>query len=306
MDMGGCRFITEREENRLNIYVKELNKSFKKRPILSDIHLTFSGVYGLLGPNGAGKTTLMKILAGLESFNAGMVYADEILISSKSYVKKTEIIGYLPQDFMVYPDLTVQQVLEHIAVLQGEPVDNTSPKILAVLEQVNLKLHSNKRMKELSGGMRRRVGIAQLLLRNPSVLLFDEPTAGLDIEERVRFRNLLKQLGKDHTVVISSHLVEDIEFLCDHIGVIKNGDVLFEGSPLELKREASQYVFQLQINHQELDEVISKHEVIQLDDEGTHILVRILSSEPIGKAVHPRLIDGYLSLLKVSHSHEKD
>ncbi len=304
MDMGECQLVTGREEDKLNIYVKELYKSYKKKPVLSGIHLSFSGVYGLLGPNGAGKTTLMKILAGLEPFHSGKVYADKKLISSKSYVKKTELIGYLPQNFMIYPDLTVYQVLEHIAVLQRLSVPNTSLKIHEVLEQVNLKLHKNKRMKELSGGMRRRVGIAQLLLRKPSVLLFDEPTAGLDIEERVRFRNLLKQLGRVHTVIISSHLVEDIEFLCDNIGVIRNGKVLFEGSPLHLKKKADQYVFQLQVNHYELDEVIANYEVIQLDDEGTHVLVRILSNKPVGKAVPPRLIDGYLTLLKVSQSHE--
>src|SRR5690625_4195415 len=157
-------------------------------------------------------------------------------------------------------------------------------------------------MKELSGGMRRRVGIAQLLLRKPSVLLFDEPTAGLDIEERVRFRNLLKKLGKNHTVIISSHLVEDIEFLCNRIGIIKDGHVLFEGNPQELKEKANKQVYQLEIVPEQLDKVISKYEVIQLDDNGTHILVRFLSNEHIGVEVPPRLIDGYLTLLKENRS----
>jgi len=303
MDMGRCKAISGRGGGKLKIQVKNLKKSFKKKIILSDIELSFSGVYGLLGPNGAGKTTLMKILAGLESFDSGQICLDDKLISSKSYVRKTAAIGYLPQEFMVYPDLTVHEVLKHIAVLQGIPVKDTSLKIKPVLEQVNLSQHRYKRMKELSGGMRRRVGIAQLLLRNPSILLFDEPTSGLDIEERVRFRNLLKQLGKNHTVIICSHLVEDIEFLCDHIGIIKNGNVLFEGSPIELKRMAGDYVYQLKINHEELDEVISTHEVVQLDDEGTHVLVRILSNEVHEKSVPPRLVDGYLTLLKGSHTY---
>lgn len=288
----------------MKIHVKKLNKSLKNKLILSDIELGFSGVYGLLGPNGAGKTTLMKILAGLEPFDSGLIYLEDQLISSKSYVKKTDMIGYLPQDFMVYPDLTIYEVLEHIAVLQGISVHKTSLKIKSVLKQVNLSSQSNKRMKELSGGMRRRVGIAQLLLRNPAVLLFDEPTASLDIEERVRFRNLLKQLGKNHTIVICSHLVEDIEFLCDHIGVIKEGHVLFEGSPLDLKRKANGHVYQFKIDHQELDQVISKHEVVQLDDGGTYILVRILSDESHGTPASPRLIDGYLSLLKGSYTYD--
>ncbi|GIN72623.1 ABC transporter ATP-binding protein [Bacillus sp. J14TS2] len=288
----------------MNISVEELSKAYKKKMVLSDINLSFSGVYGLLGPNGAGKTTLMKILAGLESFQSGDVYLDQTLISTKSYVKKVDTIGYLSQDFMIYPDLTVYQVLEHIAVLQGEKNAEIAGKIQDVLQKVNLQYHGQKKMKELSGGMRRRVGIAQLLLRQPSVLLFDEPTAGLDIEERIRFRNLLKKLGENHTVIISSHLVEDIEFLCNRIGIIKDGNVIFEGDPEQLKKKANQQVYQLEILPEQLDEVISQHEVIQLDDNGSHILVRFLSNEPIGKVVPPRLIDGYLTLLKESPSHE--
>ncbi|GIO22091.1 ATP-binding cassette domain-containing protein [Oceanobacillus sp. J11TS1] len=288
----------------MNIYVEGLCKAFKKKSVLSDVHLSFSGVYGLLGPNGAGKTTLMKILAGLESFQSGIVYMDEQVISTKSYVKKIDAIGYLSQDFMVYPELTVYQVLEHIAVLQGKKVTETAEKIHDVLKKVNLQHQEKKKMKELSGGMRRRVGIAQLLLREPSVLLFDEPTAGLDIEERVRFRNLLKKLGKHHLVIISSHLVEDIEFLCNRIGIIKDGNVLFEGKPQELKEKANEQVYQLEIRPEELDDVIGKQEVIQMEDNGSRILVRFLSDEPIGEVVSPRLIDGYLTILKASYIHE--
>lgn len=304
MDLGRCGSTYRREERRVNISVEELSKAYKKKMVLSDVNLSFSGVYGLLGPNGAGKTTLMKILAGLESFQSGDVYLDQTLISTKSYVKKVDPIGYLSQDFMIYPDLTVYQVLEHIAVLQGKKNTEIAEKIQDVLQKVNLQHHGQKKMKELSGGMRRRVGIAQLLLRQPSVLLFDEPTAGLDIEERIRFRNLLKKLGENHTVIISSHLVEDIEFLCNRIGIIKDGNVLFEGDPQQLKKKANQQVYQLEILPEQLDEVISQHEVIQLDDNGSHILVRFLSNEPIGKVVPPRLIDGYLTLLKESASHE--
>ncbi|MBN6206507.1 ATP-binding cassette domain-containing protein [Ralstonia pickettii] len=287
----------------MNITVKDLSKAYKKKLVLSEVHLSLSGVYGLLGPNGAGKTTLMKVLAGLESFQSGEVFLEEELISKRSYVNRIDTIGYLSQDFMIYPDLTVYQVLEHIAVLQGQKITESAEKIQDVLEKVNLQHHGKKKMKELSGGMRRRVGIAQLLLRKPTVLLFDEPTAGLDIEERVRFRNLLKKLGKYHTVIISSHLVEDIEFLCNRIGIIKDGIVLFEGDPQELKEKANKQVYQIEIVSEQLDEIISKYEVIQLDDNGSHILVRILSNEPIGVKVPPRLIDGYLTLLKESRIH---
>jgi len=287
----------------MDIHVQGLTKIIKKKRILSNVTLSISGIYGLLGPNGAGKTTLMRILASLTDFNAGEVYIDEELISTGTYVKRTDRIGYLPQDFMIYPELKMYEVLEHIAILQGANHSiSYNQQIKEVVEQVNLSEHLNKKMKELSGGMRRRVGIAQLLLRKPSILLFDEPTAGLDIEERIRFRNLLKQLGKRHTVIISSHIVEDIEFLCSKIGIIKNGEVLFEGEPEELKQKANHCTYEIKVPLTELDEIIATKDVVQMNEEPSHIVVRVLSDNPIGQSVSPRLMDGYLALLKeVAH-----
>lgn len=283
----------------MEIHVQGMTKLIKKQRILSHVTLSFSGVYGLLGPNGAGKTTLMKILAGLTDFNAGSVFIEDESISTKTYVRRTDHIGYLPQDFMIYPELKMYEVLEHIAILQGgKPSTSNHAQIKEVVEQVNLSDHLYKKMRELSGGMRRRVGIAQLLLRKPSILLFDEPTAGLDIEERIRFRNLLKQLGKRHTVIISSHIVEDIEFLCTKIGVIKNGKMLFEGRPEELKQKAAHCTYEFDVPHAELDDIIATNEVVQMNEEPSHIVVRVLSGDPIGQPVSPRLIDGYLALLK--------
>jgi len=281
------------------IQLTGLTKSLKKHTILSDLNLSITGVYGLLGPNGAGKTTLMKILSGAVPFTSGFVSLNGEPISSKSSVKRTDEIGYLPQDFMIYPELKMLDVLEHIAVLQGMTTTSLIRKrIDEVVEQVNLTPHLYKKMKELSGGMRRRVGIAQLLLRNPNVLLFDEPTAGLDIEERIRFRNLLKQLGQHHLVMISSHIVEDIEFLCTKIGVIRNGQVLFEGSAEQLKEKASGSIWEMKVELKDLDQVISTNEVVQMEEEESHIVVRVLSSEVLGERVSPRLMDGYLALLK--------
>ncbi|ALF11180.1 MULTISPECIES: ATP-binding cassette domain-containing protein [Parageobacillus] len=282
----------------MDIYIEGLTKVIKKKQILSDVTLSISGVYGLLGPNGAGKTTLMKILAGLLEFSAGRVLLGEELISTGTRVKRTDHIGYLPQDFMIYPELKMYEVLEHIAILQGETPTSCQSKIKDVVEQVNLSEHINKKMRELSGGMRRRVGIAQLLLRKPSVLIFDEPTAGLDIRERVRFRNLLKQLGKRHTVIISSHIVEDIEFLCTKIGIIENGRVLFEGEPEELKKKAAHCTYEINVSFAELDEIMATKEVVQMSEEPSHVVVRVLSDKPIGQRVSPRLMDGYLALLK--------
>ncbi|ASS98944.1 ABC transporter ATP-binding protein [Geobacillus sp. T6] len=285
------------------VVIEGLTKIVKKKPILSDVSLTLSGVYGLLGPNGAGKTTLMRIVAGLLEFNAGRVSLGDEPISTGARVKRVNEIGYLPQEFMMYPELTMYEVLEHLAVLQGEHPAACRSKIEKVIEQVNLSSHLNKKMRELSGGMRRRVGIAMLLLREPSILLFDEPTAGLDIRERVRFRNLLKRLGHDHTIVISSHLVEDIEFLCTKIGVLDRGVVLFEGSPDELKQKAAPYTYELDVPLEELDSVLAANEVVQMSEEPSHVVVRVLSEQPIGRPVAPRLMDGYLALLKEAEAH---
>ncbi|SET15384.1 ABC-2 type transport system ATP-binding protein [Oceanobacillus limi] len=283
----------------MEVTIQGLSKVIKKHQILFNLNLSISGIYGLIGPNGAGKTTLMKILAGLTNFNVGSVYLGDKLISTSSYVKRTSQIGYLPQDFMIYPGLKMYEVLEHIAMLQGNRSGfSYKEEIFKVVEQVNLSDHLYKEMRELSGGMRRRVGIAQLLLRKPAILLFDEPTAGLDIEERIRFRNLLKRLGKYHTVIISSHLVEDIEFLCTKIGIIRNGKVLFEGKPDELKKKALHSIYEMDVSLQELDDIIATKEVIQIQEESSKIVVRILSDKPIGKPANPRLIDGYLALLK--------
>ncbi|MFC0299079.1 ATP-binding cassette domain-containing protein [Geobacillus jurassicus] len=285
------------------VTIEGLTKIMKKKAILSDVSLSISGVYGLLGPNGAGKTTLMRILAGLLDFNHGRVSLGDERISTGTRVRRVKDIGYLPQDFMIYPELTMYEVLEHIAVLQGEHPAACRPKIEEVIEQVNLSSHMNKKMRELSGGMRRRVGIAMLLLREPSILLFDEPTAGLDIRERVRFRNLLKRLGNDRTIVISSHLVEDIEFLCTKIGVLDRGAVLFEGSPDALKQKAAPYTYELDVPFGELDSIMATKEVVQIREEPSHVVVRVLSEEPLGRRVSPRLMDGYLALLKEAESH---
>lgn len=216
-------------------------------------------------------------------------------------VKANERIGYLPQDFMVYPNITVEEALDHLALLQGMMDKRERHATVAeAIQKVNLNGHETKKMSELSGGMRRRVGIAHLLTRKPSILLFDEPTAGLDIEERIRFRHLLKQLGSEHTIVISSHIVEDIEFLCTKIGVLKQGQVLFEGTPSELKSRAEGCVWEYCIHPEELDDLIATREVVQLleEEDGIHARVFSKNGGTGGRRVAPRLIDGYLAVVR--------
>lgn len=283
------------------IKLSGVDKKIKKHQILSDISLNIEGVYGLVGPNGAGKTTLMKILSSLISFNGGNIEIDGKSYVKGRYVKQNERIGYLPQDFMVYPNVSVEEALEHIAMLKGI-MDKSKRKIIVnrVLQEVNLQGNQNRKMIELSGGMRKRVGIAQLLMGKPSILLFDEPTSGLDIEERIRFRNLLRNLGANHTIVISSHIVEDIEFLSNKIAVLKNGEVLFEGAPSELKSYANGCVWEHNITMDELDDIMINKEVVQISEEEENINVRVFSNneEIDAKLVKPRLVDGYLAVVK--------
>ncbi|MGH1443098.1 MAG: ATP-binding cassette domain-containing protein, partial [Exiguobacterium profundum] len=206
------------------IQVEHIVKRYKKHMALDHVSLNIEGIYGLLGSNGAGKTTLMKIICGLTNASGGNIRVNGQSMMKRKYANTAGMIGFLAQDFNVYPSLSVNEVLFHLALLQGI-VDRKKQEsvIQQALERVNLTDKSNLKMEELSGGMRRRVGIAQLLLREPEILVFDEPTAGLDIEERIRFRNLLRDLSHDHTIIISSHIVEDIEFLCTKIGLLSDG-----------------------------------------------------------------------------------
>lgn len=284
----------------MRVEIKGLSKTYKKKRILNQVDLNIEGIYGLIGPNGAGKTTFMKILSGLETADHGSVTINGEPFFHRKQMKRNHLIGYLSQDFMVYPEVPVYEVLNHIAVLQGFRTQTERQQIIMEsVRKVNLEGHVYKKMVELSGGMRRRVGIAQLLMRRPKLLLFDEPTAGLDIEERIRFRTLLKQLGSDHTIIISSHIVEDIEFLCTKIGVLKEGLVQFEGSPEQLKEHAKDLIYETTIHPSQLDEFLLSHEVVQITETKEGLLVRVFSSDPLSfrKAI-PRLSEGYLSVVR--------
>lgn len=284
------------------IQVSGVSKVIKKKKVLENINLNIEGIYGLIGPNGAGKTTLMKILSSLTSVNEGNVQINGENYVHGKYVKANKSVAYLPQDFMVYPKITVYDTLNHIALLRGIMDEKVRrERILNSLEQVNLLEHQEMKMSELSGGMRKRVGICQLLLDKPSFLLFDEPTAGLDIEERIRFRNLLKKLGNSHTIVISSHIIEDIEFLATKIGIIKKGYVLFEGTPENLKKKGEGKIWDRNIPIEELNEFISNQDVISISDEENSVNIKVFSKNPLNlnyKLATPKLVDGYLSVIR--------
>ncbi|MER2002672.1 MAG: ATP-binding cassette domain-containing protein [Carnobacterium inhibens] len=282
------------------IQLQHLSKSYRKKQILHHVSLEIEGIFGLLGPNGAGKTTLMKVLCGLTSVSGGQISIDGKSVVKRKYADVSREVGFLPQDFNIYPSLKVEDVLLHLALLQGIATESErQEKVDEALHRVNLQDKRDLRMNDLSGGMRRRVGIAQLLLRKPKILVFDEPTAGLDIEERIRFRNLLRELGEDHTIIISSHIVEDIEFLCTKIGILQNGIVRFEGTPLELKNLARGHLSSVKVSLEELGGWMQDERVVDLNEHGEQIEVRYLEEVAASSSdIEPKLMDGYLMVMR--------
>src|ERR1700730_18201870 len=235
----GCRYWMKLwRRHFMKIEIKELNKVYRGDVhALEGINLSISGgMYGLLGPNGAGKTTLMRILAGiLRPSSRRLSIGGYDYDTEKGRVEVKRLLGYLPQEMGVDPDLNAREFLDYVAILKG--LDNRrarQKRVDELLEIVSLTAVARRKLKTFSGGMKRRVGIAQALLNDPRLLIVDEPTAGLDPEERIRFRNLLSDLGGNRTVLLSTHIVEDIAQTCQHIAVMKSGQVIFQGTVAQM------------------------------------------------------------------------
>lgn len=226
----------------MKIEIHDLNKIYRGGvQALDSVDLTIQGgMYGLLGPNGAGKTTLMRILSGiLRPTNGTILVGEHDGNTERGRTGIKRVLGYLPQDLGVYPDLSAREFLDYIGILKG--LDNRAVRrrrVEELLEMVALKDVANRKLKTFSGGMKRRAGIAQALLNDPQLLIVDEPTAGLDPEERIRFRNLLSDLGGNRTVLLSTHIVEDIAQTCQNLAIMKQGKVSFQGNTADLVREA--------------------------------------------------------------------
>ena len=213
----------------MEIVINNLSKNYGKKSALENVYVTIhSGMYGLLGRNGAGKTSLMRILATLSVPSSGEISMNGIPI--KETAKIREIVGYLPQDFSFYRNMSVYGAMDYLGLLSNIPDKVRKERISALLEQVNLKENMRTKVKALSGGMKRRLGIAQALLHNPQILIVDEPTAGLDPEERIRFRNLLSEFAEDRIVILSTHISSDVESSCENIGVLDNGRMIWNWS----------------------------------------------------------------------------
>ena len=255
-------------------------------------------MYGLLGRNGAGKTSLMRILAALSVPTNGDIWLNGV--SMKETAKIREMVGYLPQDFSMYRSMTVLGAMDYLGLLSDIPKEIRKERIDELLEKVNLKDNARTKIKALSGGMKRRLGIAQALLHNPQILIVDEPTTGLDPEERIRFRNLLSDFADDRIVLLSTHIASDIESICDGVAVLNDGRLLFHGSTEELIRRADGKIYLITAS-KELDRHIKeKYVCLNMSNTRTGIQYRILSDTPPeekGKIQSPTLEDGYMYLL---------
>ena len=223
----------------MELIIDRISKQYKNHIAVDRVSAKLhQGVYGLLGANGAGKTTLMRMLTGILTPTSGTITFDGMDVSTEEY---RGILGYLPQDFGYYPEFTAMDFLLYLAALKGIPKSQAKRRAKELLELVSLEDVSRKKIKTFSGGMKQRLGIAQALLNDPKLLILDEPTAGLDPKERVRFRNLIEQLGKDSIVLLSTHIVSDIEHIADEILLMRDGQLIFQGPWTEEKGDLERF-----------------------------------------------------------------
>jgi len=223
----------------MKLSVDRITKQYKNKIAVDRVSFDLTeGVTGLLGANGAGKTTLMRMMSGILTPTGGEISADEIPVQAESY---RALLGYLPQDFGYYPEFTAREFLEYFAALKGIEKKRAGEKTKELLELVGLSDVAGKKIKTFSGGMKQRVGIAQALLNDPKILILDEPTAGLDPKERVRFRTLIEELGKDSIVLLSTHIVSDIEHIADRIIMMKDGALVWQGLQSDVEGDLEKF-----------------------------------------------------------------
>ena len=283
----------------MEIVINNLSKNYGKKAALKNVSVTIhSGMYGLLGRNGAGKTSLMRILATLSVPSSGEISMNGIPIKETGKIR--EIVGYLPQDFSIYRNMSVYGAMDYLGLLSNIPDKIRKERISALLEQVNLKENMRTKVKALSGGMKRRLGIAQALLHNPQILIVDEPTAGLDPEERIRFRNLLSEFAENRIVMLSTHISSDVESSCENIGVLDNGRMIWSGGTEELVKQAEGKVYLISAAKKKDKLIKEKYTVLNIIASGAGTQYRVLSDTPPEEKhilQDPTLEDGYMYLL---------
>ena len=264
-----------------------LTKTFSSFPAVNNLSYTMdTGVYGLLGVNGAGKTTLMRMLCTLLTPTSGTITWDgqDIFSLGSAY---RNLLGYLPQDFGYYPDFSVQDYLLYIASIKGLRPATARQRMQNLLEQVGLTQVRRQKMKKLSGGMKRRAGIAQAMLNDPKILILDEPTAGLDPKERIRFRNLIRELAENRLVLLSTHIVSDVEYIADQILLMKDGSLVHHGTSQQLLAAAPTQVWTCTVPRAQADQLLHQYPVVNLKTLPQGVQLRVLSQTPPTPEAHP-------------------
>jgi ABC-2 type transport system ATP-binding protein len=286
----------------MELHIRDVSKTYPNGvQALKDVTLTIpAGMYGLLGPNGAGKSTLMRILATLQEPDTGSIRLGDIdVVRQKDEVRRT--LGYLPQEFGVYPKVSAEELLDHFALLKGIAERRARREVVeALLRQTNLWEVRRQKLGGYSGGMRQRFGVAVALLGNPKLLIVDEPTAGLDPAERVRFLNLLSELGENSAVILSTHIVEDVSELCTRMAIIDRGEILLEAEPLGAIEEMRGRIWRGVIEKSALAEVEREHAVISTRLLAGKTLVHVYGDTAPGagfEPAEPDLEDVYFSTM---------
>lgn len=277
--------------------VSALKKKYGNQYAVNDLSFSFAtGIYGVLGPNGAGKTTLLGMIMGTLRPDNGQILYDEVPIEKNrsAFVSR---VGYLPQNAIFYKDFPADEFLDYICELKDIPKAERSSQIATVLEEVNLAEAAKKKIGAYSGGMRQRLGIAQALLGNPEILIFDEPTAGLDPIERIRFRNTISRLAGNRTIIITTHIVPDVEFIAQTIVLMNHGKIVLSGSPDELIQQVEGKVWTLEVSYQNVDQFIDKYKISNIQFFDGQYNLRIVSDlEPDKHAqiAKPKLEEAYI------------
>ena len=288
--------------NNMELKITGISKTYPNGvQALKNINLTIpNGMYGLLGPNGAGKSTLMRILATLQQPDTGSIRLGDIdVVNQKGEVRKT--LGYLPQEFGVYPKVSAESLLDHFAILKG--ITQRGPRrevVEALLRQTNLWEVRKQKLGGYSGGMRQRFGVAVALFGNPKLMIVDEPTAGLDPAERVRFLNLLSELGENSVVLLSTHIVEDVSELCTRMAIINKGEILLEAEPIGAVENLRGHIWRRVVEKGAMPQMERKHKIISTKLLGGRTVVHVYNPEEPGNGfepVTPDLEDVYFSTM---------
>ena len=291
----------------MELTINDLSKEYGRKKAVNHFSAKLTnGVYGLLGANGAGKTTLMRIICDVQTETKGAIFFNGKNIHDLGE-KYRNILGYLPQNFGYYPNFTAYKFLMYISAIKGLPPKKAHNRTMELLQVVDLLTQKNEKIKTFSGGMKQRLGIAQALLNDPRILILDEPTAGLDPKERVRFRNLISSLAENRIVILSTHIVSDVEYIANEILIMKNGELIQHGSPEEILKPIEKCVWECDVSRKEAEELELNYVTANLKHNNGAERLRIISQEaPCRTAwnVDPTLEDLYLYYFAEVSEHE--